>query len=97
LVTLFYLEEGRAHREFKVSEHVFFKLKEKKNSLKLGSYPKLATRYYGPFEVSERIGPVPYILALPTSVRVPNLFHVSLLNKYVLNPNHVIDCTMIQV
>jgi hypothetical protein len=63
----------------------------------LGSYPKLATRYYGPFEVPERIGPVPYMLALPASMRVPNPFHVSLLKKYVRNPNHVIDCTIIQM
>jgi hypothetical protein len=29
--------------------------------------------------------------------RVHNVFHVSLLNKYVPNSNHIIDCTMIQV
>jgi transposase InsO family protein len=33
----------RAHREFKVGEHVFLKVKEKRSSLKLGSFPKLAS------------------------------------------------------
>jgi hypothetical protein len=80
-----------------VGEHVFLKVKEKRSSLKLGSFPKLAARYCGPFEVLERIGLVAYMLALSASMRVHNVFHVSLLKKYVHDPNHVIDWTMIQV
>jgi hypothetical protein len=38
-------------REFKVVEHVFFKVKEKRSLLRLGSFPKLGARYYGPFEI----------------------------------------------
>jgi hypothetical protein len=83
------------HKGIKVGEHVFLKVKEKRSSLKLGSFPKLAVRYCGPFEVLERIGPVAYMLALPTSMRVHNVFHVSLLKKYVPDPNHVIDWTVI--
>jgi hypothetical protein len=30
-------------------------------------------------------------------MRIHNLFHLSFLKKYVPNPNHVIDWTMIQV
>jgi hypothetical protein len=67
------------------------KLKLKKISLKLGSCTKLAARFCGPFEIFDGIGPVAYILALPASMNVHNVFHVSLLNKYVHDPNHVID------
>ena len=45
----------------------------------------------------ERIGPVAYILALPTSTRAHIVFHVSLLKKYVYDPNHVINRDVIQV
>jgi hypothetical protein len=57
----------------------------------------LATRYCGAFEILEKIGSVAYMIALPTSMRVHNVFHVSLLKKYVLDPNHIIDWTVIQV
>jgi hypothetical protein len=56
-----YADRGRVHREFRVCEHVFLKVKAKRSSLKLGSCPKLATRYCGPFEILERIGPIAYM------------------------------------
>jgi hypothetical protein len=57
----------------------------------------LSTRYYGNFEVLEKIGLVGYMLALSTFIRVHNVFHVLLLKKHVPDPNHIIDWTMIQV
>ena len=84
-------------REFKVGEHIILKVKPKKRSLKLGSCTKLAARFYGPFKILERIGTVAYILALPTSMTIHNVFHVSLLKKYVPDANHVIDWNVIQV
>jgi hypothetical protein len=39
-----------------VGDHVFLKVKAKTSSLKLGNCSKLATRYYGLFEILERIG-----------------------------------------
>jgi hypothetical protein len=80
-----------------VGDHVFLKVKTKRSSLKLGSCAKLAKIFCGPFEILERIGPVAYMLALPTSMTVHNVFHVSLLKKYVPDANHVIDWTVIQV
>jgi hypothetical protein len=71
-----------------MGEHVFLKVKAKRSSMKLGSYPKLAARYCRPFEVLENIGLVAYMLA---SMRIHNMFHVSLFKKYVPIPNHMID------
>ena len=65
-----------------------------KNKTNLGKIVAAATR---PFEVLERIGPIAYRLALPTSTRDHNVFHVSLLKKYVHHPNHVINWDVIQV
>ena len=83
------------HREFSVGDHVYLNVRARKSSLKLGNCAKLSPRYYGSFEVLERIGRVSYRLALPTSTRAHNVFHVSLLKKYVHDPNHVIDWDVI--
>jgi hypothetical protein len=92
-----YADKNRTHREFKVGDHVFLKVKANRSSLKLGSCAKLAARFCGPFEILERIGIVAYMLALPTSMTVHNVFHVSLLKKYILDANHVIDWNVIKV
>jgi hypothetical protein len=44
-----YSEKGRTHRDFKVGDHVFLKVKANKSFLKLGNYSKLASIYCGPF------------------------------------------------
>jgi hypothetical protein len=71
-----YADKNMTTREFKVGEHVLLKVKPKKRSLKLGSCTKMAARFCGPFEILDRIGPVAYMLALPTSINVHNVFHV---------------------
>ena len=92
-----YADKNRTHREFKVGDHVFLKLKANRSSLKLGNCAKLAARLCGPFEILERIGPIAYMLALPVSMTVHNVFHVSFLKKYMPDANHVIDWNVIQV
>ena len=85
------------NKEFCVGDHVYLRVREKNSSLKLGSCAKLSPRYCGSFEVLRRIGPIAYRLALPASTRTHNVFHVSLLKKYVHDPNHVINWDVIWV
>jgi hypothetical protein len=92
-----YVDKVRTHREFKVGDHVFLKVKANRSSLKLGNFSKLAAHYCGSFEILERIGPVAYMIALLASMSVHNVLHVSLLKKYIPNANHVIDWDVIQV
>ena len=83
------------HREFSVGNQVYLRVRPRKSSLKLGSCAKLSRRYCGSFEVLERIGSVAYRLALLASTRAHNVFHVSLLKKYVHDPNHVTNWDVI--
>ena len=92
-----YAEKKKTHKEFKVGDHVFLNVKANKSSLKLGNCSKLAARYRGSFKILERIGLVAYIIAFPASMSIHNVFHVSLLNKYIIDANHVIDWNVIQV
>jgi len=63
----------------------------RKSSFKIGSCGNLAPWYYGPFEVLQRIVPVAYKLVLHLIVKFHDVFHVSLLKRYVEDVDHVID------
>lgn len=55
--------------------------------MRFGKNGKLSTKYIGPFEILDQIGPVVYKVALPlTLVRVHNVFHVSMLTKCIPDP-----------
>ena len=43
---------------------------------------KIAARYVGPFRVRDAIGKQAYRLTLPTSYKIYNVFHVSLLEPW---------------
>ncbi|KAL5542213.1 hypothetical protein UlMin_009923 [Ulmus minor] len=63
-----------------------------------GKKGKLSPRYIGPFEILERVGKVAYKLALPSELAaVHNVFHVSMLRKYVSDPSHVLESEPIEV
>ena len=63
-----------------------------KGVMRFGKKGKLSPRFIGPFEILDRIGSVPYRLALPPALSaVHDVFHVSMLRKYVADPSHIID------
>ena len=59
---------------------------------------KLSPRFIGPFEILERLGAVAYRLSLPPSMSgVHEVFHISMLWRYIPDPAHVVDWEEIEV
>ena len=63
----------------------------------MGRCGKLAPIFCGPFEILAKRGPTTYELALPAHIRVHNVFHASLLKRYVYDTKQVIDWSFLQV
>ncbi|GKD60165.1 putative reverse transcriptase domain-containing protein, partial [Tanacetum coccineum] len=77
-----YAEKRRKPLEFNVGDHVLLKVSPWKGVVRFGKKGKLAPRFIGPFEITERIGPVAYQLRLPQQLSsVHDTFHVSKLKK----------------
>ena len=63
-----------------------------KSIMIFGKKGKLSPRYIGPYEILEKVGNVVYKLALlPELSSVHNIFHVSMLRKYISNRSHVLS------
>ncbi|KAA0045842.1 pol protein [Cucumis melo var. makuwa] len=93
-----YADVRRKDLEFEVRDMVFLKVAPMKGVLRFEKKGKLSPRFVGPFEILERIDPVAYRLALPPSLSaVHDVFHVSMLRKYVADPTHVVDFEPLQI
>ncbi|MCO6516768.1 MAG: hypothetical protein J6586_09825, partial [Snodgrassella sp.] len=87
-----YADLKRKSVEFQVGDHVFLRVSPMRGVKRFGVKGKLSPRFIGPFEVLDRIGEVAYRLAMPPSLSaVHNVFHVSMLRKYVSDPSHVLS------
>ena len=87
-----YSDRSRRPLKFEVGDRVFLKVLPKRGVVRFGKQGKLLPRYIGPFEILERVGIVAYRLTLPPSLSgVHEVFHVSMLRKYIQELTHVVD------
>ncbi|KAL0561655.1 hypothetical protein IC582_002095 [Cucumis melo] len=93
-----YADKQRKDLEFEVGDNVFLKLSPWKGVLRFRRKGKLSPRYIGLYEIIERIGPVAYRLAPPMELsRIHDVFHVSMLRKYVPDPTHILEYQPVQL
>ncbi|XP_038989928.1 uncharacterized protein LOC120113184 [Phoenix dactylifera] len=91
-------DRGRRALKFLEENFIFLKVSPSKDITRFGRHSKLNPHYIGPFEVLARIGKVAYKLALPPELSgVHNVFHVSLLRRYIPDPSHVVPHEPLQL
>ena len=83
-----YIDMRRKDIRYEIGEKVFLKVLLWKKVMRFGKNGKLSPRFIGPYEVIEKVGPVAYRLALPPKLeKIHNVFHVSILRRYRLDPS----------
>jgi len=75
-----YADKKRREADFCIGNEVL--LNSKNVKIRKPGTPKLMPKWIGPLKVIEKINPVAYRLELPPNLRIHNVFHVSLMQKY---------------
>ncbi|KAK5771653.1 hypothetical protein PVK06_047884 [Gossypium arboreum] len=75
-----YADLKRNEIEFQVGDRVFLKVSPWKKVLIFGRKGKLSPRFIRLYEITKRVGPLAYRLALPLELeKIHDVFHVSML------------------
>ena len=78
------MDGHRRDHEFHIGDWVLVKLWPYRQTTVSGvAHSKLAKRFYGPFQIIERMGPVAYKLALPEHSCIHPIFHCSILKPFI--------------
>lgn len=73
-----YADRKRKERSFEVGEWVYLRLQPyRHSSVALHQNLKLSPRFFGPFQIIQKVGEVAYKLNLPETSKIHLLFHVS--------------------
>ena len=81
-----------------VGDLVFLKVSPTRGVVRFGKKGKLSPRFIGPFEIVQRISECAYRLTLlPSLFGVHDVFHVSMLKKYIIDPSHMLDYSGLQL
>ena len=86
-----YADRNRIDRQFQEGDMVYLKMQPYRlAAFNIRSGLKLATKFYGPYRILQKIGNSSYKLQLPARVQIHNVFHFSQLKRH-LGPNAVPD------
>jgi hypothetical protein len=77
---------------------VFLKVSPMKGVMQFGKKGKLSPRFIGPFEITQKVGKLAYRIALPLNlIGMNDIFHVSMLRKYITNPDVIVEYEPLEI
>jgi hypothetical protein len=87
-----YTDKRKRPLEFEVGDRVFLKVSPMREVMRFGKKGKLNPRFIGPFEIAQKVGKLAYRIALPPDlIGTHDVFHVSMLRKYIANPKVIVE------
>ncbi|KAA8514829.1 hypothetical protein F0562_018008 [Nyssa sinensis] len=93
-----YADKKRTEREYNVGDWVYLRLRPYRQMMvAMRKSLKLSPRYFGPFQIIQKIGKVAYKLYLPKESKIYPVFHISCLKKKIgtqVNPNPKLPTVM---
>jgi len=81
-------DKHQLDKQFPIGSWVFIKLQPYRQTSLRSTQHKLSKRYFGPFQIVEKIGPVAYRLLLPQEAQIHTVFHISVL-KHCPHPHSI--------
>jgi hypothetical protein len=93
-----YADNQRRPLEFEVGDRVFLKVSPIRGVMRFGKKGKLSPRFVRPFEITQRVGRLAYRIVLPLDlVRMHDIFHLSMLRKYIANPDVIVEYELLKI
>jgi hypothetical protein len=93
-----YADNWRRPLEFEVGDRVFLKISSMRGVMRFGKMGKLSPLFIRPFRITQRVGRLAYRVALPPYlVGTHDVFHVSMLRKYIANPDVIVEYELLRI
>ena len=93
-----YHDKRRKALEFKVDDHVFLRLTPVTGVGRALKSHKLTSYFIGLYQISEKVGDVAYQITFPPSLsNLQDVFHVSQLRRYIVDPSHIVQLDDVKV
>jgi hypothetical protein len=93
-----YVDNRMRPLEFEVGDRVFLKVSPIRGVMWFRKIGKLSPIFVELFEITQRVGRLAYRIALPPDyVETHDVFHVSMLRKYIANPNVIMEYEPLEI
>jgi hypothetical protein len=93
-----YVDNQRKPLEFKVGDRVFLKVSPIRGVMRFGKKWKLSPRFVRPFKITQKVGKLAYRIALPPNlVKTHDVFYISMLRKYIINPDVIVEYEPLEI